>query len=122
MGPRGDGTNESVAAGEMSELENEPEVVILFCTRGLIVSRAETGKDIARTAPSVVCLRPRTDRRRMPLLNFSYEDFLDEAELMEGVVEAMEPVVNDDVVVGCLSSLELSEVRQVDSDIRDGEG
>lgn len=117
--PEGDGMDESVVAGEtLVELVKESEVAIVFRARDLKVSRTEPGKGMGRTSPSIVCLRRRIDKRRMPLLNFSYDDFLEDVEVMEGAVEAIEPVVNDDVVVGCLSSLELSDVRHVDSEIR----
>ena len=76
---------------------------------------------------SIVRLRRRTDMRRTPRLNFSYADFCDEVETMEEEtieegVDAIEALVSDDVAVGCLISLELSEVGLVDSDVREVNG
>lgn len=99
---------DSVVTGDT--LENESDVTCLLRARGRKASKAEAGKGMDRISPSMVCRRPMTEMRRIPLLNFSYEDLRDELEVMEGVVEAIEQVVNDDVVVGGLSSLQLSEV------------
>lgn len=52
----------------------------------------------------------------MPFLIFSYDDLLlDEVlEIIEEGAEAIEPVVKDEVVVGCFISLQQSDSGWVD--------
>lgn len=59
-------------------------------------------------------LRRRMEMRRIPLLIFSYEDFTDDVDAMEGGIDAIEAVVTDEAAVGCLSSLEQSDVGWLD--------
>lgn len=54
------------------------------------------------------------EMRRIPLLIFSYEDFTDDVDAMEGGIDAIEAVVTDEAAVGCLSSLEQSDVGWLD--------
>lgn len=52
--------------------------------------------------------------RRIPLLNFSYEDLRDDVDAMDDGTDAIEAVVTDDGAVGRLTSLEQSDVGWVD--------
>lgn len=79
-------------------------------------SEEDGGSGNRGNGASIVLLRRRAERRRIPFLIFSYEDLLlDEVlEIIEEGAEAIEPVVKDDVVVGCLVSLPQSDSGWVD--------
>lgn len=62
------------------------------------------------TGASMVRLRRRREMRRIPFLNFSYVDLRDDVD----AIDVIEGVVTDDGAVGCLSSLEQSDVGWVD--------
>lgn len=95
-------------------MENGSDVNACLCANGPNVWSADEGNGIAGTGASIVRLRRRREMRRIPLLIFSYEDLRDDVDAMDKETDAIEAVVMDDGAVGCLSSLEQSDVGWVD--------
>lgn len=94
----------------MFTVENGSEVSACLRASGLNAWSVDEGNGNVGTDASTFRRRRRREMRRIPLLIFSYEDFRDDVDAMDGEREAIEAVVTDDGAVGCICSLEQSDV------------